>query len=592
MTNSIIFQKTGNFWIDNGLVALRRVLLDIQESLNEEGQQYEVEFREVGLQISVVEGDPIVILNKAKDRAVDSYLTETQNSGWIFKDEKFEIYQRTDFRMALKPFFTGKTPSTEGALCVPCDKGHLKKLVTSNYKLKDTKESKKNDKDTSIIIEKVYSIVENDKTIEKDFTVPTSKPDDVGKSGRFMADNEFVQFLDFAIQTVRDKNIKLAGKGFQNTKPKYEIGDSFSENFFTSGKKRCYFSGELLKKVESVSGMDYPFLTGNSGELNFASNLTGKPQISAKYSFISLFSFLSLRYSLKDNNKHYFVLYDSDLQKLSYFYTAIQTDLSNLRNSTYCNFKTEIVGTEYESEGLMNFLISMYEQLKDELKYDEILTKSIFTFSNDGNIFRDVKEYTSLATLFKLFEVYREADLLNYYFNFIRFFYRQFKKNGRDEYDTLFRDKLCRDILNFRSINNTVEGYLSEVKMKDGQGISFLDKLISIYIQNTQANMKTEMVDLCKRVGNSIGRYCRESDDKGILFSIRNSRNRIDFLKVLSDSQFRTQLSYSEEFFKELPDSPQWEEYKSLVSIFAMNSFLYDPSKSSTNSTNSQPVNN
>ncbi|MFN4145398.1 MAG: hypothetical protein ACK4GN_06210 [Runella sp.] len=324
--------------------------------------------------------------------------------------------------------------------------------------------------------------------------------------------------------------------------------------------------------------------------MNFASNLTGKPQISAKYSFVALFSFLSLYYSLKNDNKHYFVLYDSDLQNLSYFYTAIQTDVTQLKNSTYCNFKTEIVGTEYEAEGLMNFLISVYEQLKDELKYDALLTKSIFTFTNDGNIFRDVKEYTSLATLFRLFEAYREDGLLPHYFNFIRYFYRQFKKNGRDEYDTLFRDKLCRDILSFKSINKTIEAYLSEVKMKDEKGIPFLDKLILIYIQKTQNNMKAEMVEICKRVGNSIGRYCRESDDKGILFSIRNSRNRIDFLKVLSDSQFRTQLSYSEEFFKELPDSPQWEEYKSLVSIFAMNSFLYDPKSTPTNQ-NQQPVN-
>jgi len=565
MGNQISFKQTGNFWIDNGLVALRRILLGLKDELSELGQEYEAELNDDGLLIMIESGDVSTILDAAKNKAVENYLVETVNRGWILKDGKFEVYQKTDFKMALKPFFTGKTPSTEGALCVPFEKERIKKLIPTKYKIKAPKDSKKPEKDVPIVLE--LQFIENDKEQKKEYTVPISKPDATGKSGRFMTDEEFAQFLDFAITTMKDRNLKLDGKGFQNTKPRYEIGEAFSDNFFLPGKKRCYFSGEQLKLVEGVSGMDYPFLTGNSGEINFASNLTGKPQISAKYSFVALFSFLSLHYSLKNDNKHYFVLYDSDLQNLSYFYTAIQTDITQLKNSTYCNFKTEIVGTEYEAEGLMNFLISVYEQLKDELKYDDLLTKSIFTFTNDGNIFRDVKEYTSLATLFRLFEAYREDSLLPYYFNFIRYFYRKFKKNGRDEYDTLFRDKLCCDILSFKSINKTIEEYLSEVKMKEGNGVPFLDKLILIYIQNTQHYMKAEMVELCKRVGNSIGRYCRESDDRGILFSIRNSRNRIDFLKVLSDSQFRTQLMYSEEFFKELPDSPQWEEYKSLVSI-------------------------
>jgi len=35
----------------------------------------------------------------------------------------------------------------------------------------------------------------------------------------------------------------------------------------------------------------------------------------------------------------------------------------------------------------------------------------------------------------------------------------------------------------------------------------------------------------------------------------------------LAETQFRTGVSYSETFFKDLPDNSQWEEYKALVSI-------------------------
>jgi hypothetical protein len=98
--------------------------------------------------------------------------------------------------------------------------------------------------------------------------------------------------------------------------------------------------------------------------------------------------------------------------------------------------------------------------------------------------------------------------------------------------------------------------------------------------------MKVEMVEICKKTGNSIGAYCREKDDKGILFSIRNAKSRTEFLNVLSETQFRTEVSYSEAFFKELPDNSSWEEYKALVSIFAMNSFLFKEKSQTTSNNN------
>ncbi|MFN4145397.1 MAG: hypothetical protein ACK4GN_06205 [Runella sp.] len=258
MSYQIIFKQTGNFWIDNGLVSLRKTLLSLKDELSKLGQQYEAKLSNDGLLIIIESGEASTILNAAKNKAAENYLTETANSGWILKDGQFEVYQRTDFKMALKPFFTGKTPSTEGALCVPFEKERIKKLIPDKYKIKVPNDTKKSEEDAAIVLE--LQIVVNDKEQKKEYTVPTSKSDAAGKSGRFMTDEEFTQFLDFAVSTMKDRNLKLDGKGFLNTKPRYEIGETFSNDFFLSGKKRCYFSGESLKLVEGVSGMDYPFV--------------------------------------------------------------------------------------------------------------------------------------------------------------------------------------------------------------------------------------------------------------------------------------------------------------------------------------------
>jgi hypothetical protein len=338
--------------------------------------------------------------------------------------------------------------------------------------------------------------------------------------------------------------------------------------------------------------MNYPFLTGKSGELNFVSQLEAKPSISSLYSFISLFAFYNINYLSQNNLENYFILYDSNLNRLDSFYNTIQKDISELTKPDFCSFETEIIGTTYESECLFNFLLSVYKQVRNKLKEDEyrnlLFSKSVFTLSNDGNIFRDVKEYTSISDIFDLFDCFTkpqnendENNHLETFINFVRFFCQRLDKG---KYDTIWRNRLCSDILSFRSIHKTIERFMGEVCLKSESGrIAYLDIIIKIYNHKTQRNMDAKMVEICKSTGNRIGAYCREKEDKGILFSIRNAKNRTEFLNVLAETQFRTEVSYSENFFKELPDDSQWEEYKALVSIFAMNSFLYKEKKQSDN---------
>lgn len=528
--NIIRIEKTGNFWIDNGIVGLYKVLRK---------SDYHVELDATTLSVSSENnnGKRIEdILNHVKEEVVQHYLTQTNGAGWIYKEGRFEVYRKIDFKMHLKPFFTGKTPKTEGALCTP---------DTDNEKL---------------------------------------------GAGKRMTPEEFQEFEKFKTEKspviIGDKRITLTNKGFVNNPPKYEIGNNFSEEFLKEGKRLCTFSGKCYKKVDIITGMNFPFLTGKSGELNFASQLNAKPTISAWYDFISLFSFYNLNYLLQDDLKNYFVLYDNNLKNLESFYDVIVADINNLTRSDFCNFETQIIGTQYESESFFNFLLSIYAQVNQRIDRDKrkgiLLKKSVFTLSNDGNIFRDVREYTSLSALFELLDCFEDngTDERSYrepFLNLIRYFN---KRLDSGKYDTTWRNRLCSDILSFRSILKTIEWFMSEVKMKEDKGnIIFLDKIIEIYNSKTQKNMKSEMVDICKTVGNRIGAYCREKDDKGILFSIRNAKSRTEFLNVLAETQFRTEVSYGETFFKELPDNSQWEEYKALVSIFAMNSFLFKDKK-------------
>jgi hypothetical protein len=570
MIKDIVFSKVNNFWIDNGIVGLFKVLEHIKENViitddSENIIEYEITLSADNLKIELtsnlvedvesneIDGNLIKILNEARNYLSDAYVSiSTKKCRWFYKEKEneFVLFDKTSYKTHLRGTFFNAKPEYEGILYSPNTlkkeilDGNPKKLNMSNLVFEKFKEFKDSNKE--IFEKKIDS--------------------------------------------------KERNEGFLNKPSKYTFGRMFSNDFVAKGSKICAFSGSKVKNTIEVNGMYSPIMTSSAGEINFASFLQKKPQISLLNSFIAVFAPYNLYYSLKIEDKkeikNYFVLYDNNLKELSNFYNVIQMDLSTLRNQGYCNFTNLMYNLELEAETLFDFIISIYQQVKGKLSKDErkgIYGKSIFTFTNDGNIFRDVKEYTSLATMFDFFDAFNESqdETLKFeqFLNLVRFFTKKMKTSKGDQYDTTWRNRLCSDLLHFRSIAKTIEWYFGEVKIKDKEPSSIynLDKIISIYNNKTQFNMKSEMVEMCKSIGNRIGRHCRESDNKGILFSIRNAKNRVEFLNVLAESQFRTEVSYGEDFFKSLPDTPQWEEYKALVSIFAMNSFLYKPDNKSTN---------
>ncbi len=543
---SIELIKTGNFWIDNGIIGLYKILKEIEQ----EGISYKITLTRSSLKVgALIEDDTevnvlpevISILERARQQLTIKYTNiSDKNFRWYYNEveEEFYVFPKSSYKPHLMKTFFNAKPEYEGTLHFP---NAEKEVLNKTPKKKNM---------TDVVHEK------------------------------------FLQFQK-TNQEIFDKKIsaKEREEGFLNNPSKYTFGDSLSEKIFKKGNKKCWFSGLDFQEMIDVNGMYSPFVTSASGELNFTSFLGNKPKISSLYAYVALFAPYNLKYSIQDGTKHYFVLYDSNLQALSKFSGDIQQTLAQTQNADFCNFEISIKGTKYHYESLFNFLISIYKQVQQQINRDlrkEVFTKSVFTLSNDGNIFREVEEYSSLEALFTLFDAFanhfEDKSYFESFLNFITRFTKKLVKAGKAEYDTTWRNQLCNNVLSFKNINKTIERFLGEVKMREESGgIPYLDKIIEIYITKSQNSMKAEMVEACKSLGNRIGRYCREKEDKGILFSIRNSKNRSEFISVLAETQFRTEVLYSEDFFKDLPDNSQWEEYKSLVSIFAMNSFLYRP---------------
>ena len=100
--NNITIEKTGNFWIDNGIDGLYKILRDADYNIDLDASMLTI-FSENNNEKSVED-----ILNHAKKEVVKHYLTQTNGAGWIYKEGRFQVYRKTDFKMHLKPFFYGE----------------------------------------------------------------------------------------------------------------------------------------------------------------------------------------------------------------------------------------------------------------------------------------------------------------------------------------------------------------------------------------------------------------------------------------------------------------------------------------------------
>jgi hypothetical protein len=133
MLQEITIEKTSNFWIDNGIVGLYKVL-----RLLPEAKDFDIRLESDKLEIKALDDsfDVADFLNKAKDHVAQQIFEKNRELRLDLKnDGEFEVYRKTDFKMHLKPFFAGKTPNTEGAICTPDanEKVNVRRMNNDEY---------------------------------------------------------------------------------------------------------------------------------------------------------------------------------------------------------------------------------------------------------------------------------------------------------------------------------------------------------------------------------------------------------------------------------------------------------------------------
>ncbi len=192
-----------------------------------------------------------------------------------------------------------------------------------------------------------------------------------------------------------------------------------------------------------------------------------------------------------------------------------------------------------------------------------------------------LKEFSRLTDLYRLYESWINAVTSDNPEHTIENVFRQFQKKEGSGYNTIWRDKICQAVLDFKDPLSAVEQFLYEARVKEEtpRSLSWGSEAILGNYTKEVLGMENDLIEVLKGFGHSLGHRARDENEMGLLYSLRNSRNLDEFYRVLNDIQFQLEMTVPEQLLKaqtgeKIADNP-WARVKSLLSIYAMNSYLW-----------------
>lgn len=510
----IVFKKTGNFWIDNGIVGLYSILISHQAHFEQLFGMQLFPLEREKLRVGVNEACIDSFFSELKRLLIEAFVYETNNYGFYYDQASngFILSRKRDLQIDKKYYFQGFVPKPEGKIS-------LKGLSVSVHKKLEN----------FLVKNKTYKL-----SIEKE--IPTSK-------------------MIFALS---NKTMVTGG-------------------MLRQGRKLCSFCGDRFKKLISLDRMHFPLLVGFSNLKTFYSNLNSEFRLCGKCSLTALAGSYKSYFSIHNAYLNCFILYDPDLSEMYY----LQSKVDTLTGNPYGNFDKQSVTTTYLHETLFVFLLSIFEKFRRDFKpewLDRLPTKKIIGILalKRGNTvtFEHMLEFSRITELFAFFEKSKDISLMgrgkNDAIEWTAFLNSLYSKTDEN---SVLRNHICERILNFNKVNDLLEEYLfrSERTSKN------LFYFIRLYNKEV-VRMEESMITLCAAIGSEIGRKSKAKDMKGFLYAIRNCKYQSEFIKILSQIQFPLEISYSRSLFESIREE-NWEDYKSLISIFAANQFFYNPKK-------------
>lgn len=372
-------------------------------------------------------------------------------------------------------------------------------------------------------------------------------------------------------------------------KPKVNIKVTFNPK---NAKGHCYFCGQPSEVLEEATQTTFPLITGTSGVLSFNSMAQNPERVCWKCSLLGKFVPVNGFYYTSGDNIFIFLPYSSSFEKIIDVFDSLHE--AEYRDPNYYrNFDHGLDGFFYHTfEVTFAFLYTLYKKvllhqkgeeedftaLNWEELFDLTLNKAPLEFytmhaRKEGNTF-------SVKTLWPFRESVYFYRLLNHVEKngvrikeVMRLFYDPQEKN---ENATLKRNRICERILKKKSILDLVEIF---VYRSERAYIKPIVDFLLIYEPEIRKDdsMTREEQDTAVALGRRIGAAVGKSEDgkKGDLYALRKSRKKVDFLEQINRLQFKLGSDFivPPDVYEGKLNDNNFQEFKQFCMIAALNSF-------------------
>jgi len=357
------------------------------------------------------------------------------------------------------------------------------------------------------------------------------------------------------------------------------------------GKATCDFSGDQFAKLIEVKGYIYPLLVDPGKMQSFYSGHKGKYQIGAPYALAALFAPRGLRYVRTGGDYVYFAPRADSLVRLKQVqqrWVPPSLQLSE-RERIAANFERDRVYTSYLNESLFTYLLAIFRWNRKQglsgepekaLPVDPDYADEPYPAAEQREIERHVsvvafgagsfREYTAVGDIFELLDkvLDPEGELTPAHFvNFYRSFYLPQMKDERGR--TRPRELLARRILAQQPIGDVVETMLFE---RDS-ALPACRSVVNAYAGGLNI-MKPDELKLCQKLGEEIGSRAANNNSMGSLYDFRNAKTRDQFVAALEQFIVAGPLRIVKReeldtFLHAFSGSPNYQEMKAHVVIYA-----------------------
>jgi len=199
-------------------------------------------------------------------------------------------------------------------------------------------------------------------------------------------------------------------------------------------------------------------------------------------------------------------------------------------------------------------------------------------FTDDGTFKTSFDEYTKIYKLFQFFDILKSENIFDYLATLISVISLSKKEVNNNS------KKLALNILNFSNIRK--ELYLSSFDILKNNSSPYSKRLFEfqqVYLKNILGGKEMDIHKKAKIVGDGIGYFCAELNDKDLLFKLRSIKNYKQLLAYFKDLKFailknENKARFSKDFNESLEEilknlQNEWEVIRDYVAIYAIDKY-------------------